>query len=82
MFSLFAAHAAEGAILMFNAGDREGEAIGAYQGDPLFHASLDPADYDALLMKAGFELIEHSIGDFATGGRTFWLARASNAGRW
>jgi predicted TPR repeat methyltransferase len=76
MFSVFAAHAAPGAILMFNAGPSKGEAIGTYRGDPLYHASLDPSDYEALLAGAGFELIEHSIGDIAKGGRAFWLARA------
>jgi hypothetical protein len=31
-------------------------------GDP-YHASLDPAEYEALLASAGFELIEYSSGD-------------------
>jgi hypothetical protein len=75
MFAVFAAHAAAGAILMFNAGPSKGEAIGSYRGDPLYHASLDPTDYEALLAGAGFELIEHSINDPAKGGRIFWLAR-------
>jgi SAM-dependent methyltransferase len=79
MFSVFAAHAAAGAILMFNAGHAKGEAIGAYRGDPLYHASLDPAEYGALLAGAGFELIEHSISDYENGGRTCWLARATCA---
>lgn len=78
MFAVFAAHAANGAILMFNAGSAKGEAIGAYRGDPLYHASLDPSEYEALLTGAGFELIEHAVGDFTRGGRTFWLARAAN----
>jgi SAM-dependent methyltransferase len=76
MFAVFAAHAAAGAILMFNAGPSKGEAIGSYRGDPLYHASLDPSDYQALLGGAGFELTEHSINDPAKGGRIFWLARA------
>jgi trans-aconitate methyltransferase len=73
---VFAAHAAAGAVLMFNAGPAKGEAIGSYRGDPLYHASLDPSEYEALLADAGFELIEHSINDPAKGGRIFWLARA------
>jgi SAM-dependent methyltransferase len=81
MFPVFAAHASAGAILMFNAGPSKGEAIGAYRGDPLYHASLDPSEYEALLTSAGFDLIEHAINDPAQGGRIFWLARASNAGR-
>jgi SAM-dependent methyltransferase len=80
MFRTFAAHAAAGAVLMFNAGYSEGEAVGAYRGDPLYHASLDPSEYEALLVGAGFNLIEHSINDPAKGGRIFWLARAVQPG--
>ncbi len=78
MFRIFSAHAAAGAILIFNAGFAHGEAIGSYRGDPLYHASLDPSEYETLLAKSGFELIEHSINDPAKGGRIFWLARAVN----
>jgi SAM-dependent methyltransferase len=78
MFGVFAAHAADGAMLMFNAGPARGEAVGAYRGDPLYHASLDPAGYEDLLTGAGFELIEHTVGNFAKGGRSCWLARASD----
>jgi SAM-dependent methyltransferase len=76
MFGIFAEHAAPAAVLMFNAGFGHGEAIGSYRGDPLYHASLDASEYEALLADFGFELIEHSINDPATGGRIFWLARA------
>jgi SAM-dependent methyltransferase len=76
MFRIFAAHAAPTAVLMFNAGFGHGEAIGSYRGDPLYHASLDASEYEALLADFRFELIEHSINDPAKGGRIFWLARA------
>lgn len=76
MFQVFARHAATNAILMFNAGFSHGEAIGSYRGDPLYHASLDASEYEALLAAFGFALIEHAINDPATGGRIFWLARA------
>jgi trans-aconitate methyltransferase len=75
MFSVFAEHAAPAAILMFNAGPGLGEAIGSYRGDPLYEASLNASEYEAVLADFGFELIEHSISDFARGSRTFWLAR-------
>jgi SAM-dependent methyltransferase len=81
MFGVFAAHGGAGSVLMFNAGSAKGEAIGAYRGDPLYHASLDPSEYEALLTGTGFELIEHAVNDPAKGGRIFWLARASNAVR-
>ena len=76
MFRIFAAHAAPAAVLMFNAGPGRGEAVGSYRGDPLYHASLEPSEYEALLADHGFELIEHSINDPAKGGRIFWLAGA------
>jgi trans-aconitate methyltransferase len=80
MFGIFASHAMPAAILMFNGGPGHGEAMGSYRGDPLYHASLDAAEYKALLTKFGFELIEHSINDPAKGGRIFWLARAVHSG--
>jgi len=79
MFGLFALHAAPAAVLMFNAGFGHGEAIGSYRGDPLYHASLDASEYQALLAESGFELIAHSINDLAKGGRIFWLARFAKA---
>ncbi len=79
MFPIFAAHAAAGGILLFNAGFSHGEALGSYRGDPLYHASLDPSEYEALLAAAGFELIEHSVGDPAKGGRIYWLARVTQS---
>lgn len=81
MFPVFAACTAQGGILMFNAGPAHGEAIGCYRGDPLYHASLDPSEYAALLRDNGFELIVHSVGEPANGERSFWLARAAEAGQ-
>ena len=77
MFPLFAEHASAPALLMFNTGPAYGEAIGSYRGDPLYHASLDAAEYRALLAAAGFEVIAHAVGDPLAGGRTAWLARSS-----
>jgi 2-polyprenyl-3-methyl-5-hydroxy-6-metoxy-1,4-benzoquinol methylase len=76
MFRIFAAHAAADGILMFNAGLSRSEAVGSYRGDPLYHASLDPSEYEALLAGVGFQLIEHSIDDPAKGGRIFWIAQS------
>jgi hypothetical protein len=81
MFDVFAAHASVGSVLMFNAGHSEGEVIGVYRRDMVYHASLDPDEYRTLLAGVGFELIEHSVGDFAKGGRSCWLGRAGNAER-
>ncbi len=76
LFDVFARHAARPAILMFNGGPTDGEAIGSYRGDPLYHASLGPAGYQAQLARIGFETIAHAIEDPAAGGRTAWLARS------
>lgn len=75
MFAIFAAHCTTNGVLMFNAGPAHGESVGAYRGDPLYHASLDADEYRILLTTAGFEPIAHSMGDPATGDRTSWLAR-------
>lgn len=75
MFAVFKAHAAPGTVLMFNAGPGHGEGIGDYRGDPLYHASLDPAEYTALLTQHGFAVIEHCVEDRRAGGRTVWVAR-------
>lgn len=74
MFAVFARHANEGAPLLFNAGPAAGEAIGDYRGDPLFHASLAPGEYQSLLARHGFAILDHAVNDPQAGGRTVWLA--------
>jgi SAM-dependent methyltransferase len=76
MFAVFADHASAGALLMFNAGLQHGEAIGNYRGDPLYHASLAPPEYKALINRFGFEVVEHASNDERAGGRTVWLCRS------
>jgi 2-polyprenyl-3-methyl-5-hydroxy-6-metoxy-1,4-benzoquinol methylase len=75
MFAVFAAHSVAGGVLMFNAGFSEGEAVGSYRGDPLYHASLNQSEYEALLAGVGFQLIEQMTHDPAKGGRIVWIAR-------
>jgi trans-aconitate methyltransferase len=74
MFPILAAHARPDAVLMFNTGPAAGEAIGSYKGDPLYHASLDAAEYQVLLAQSGFAVIDHVVEDRRAGGRTVWLA--------
>ncbi len=59
MFARFAAHARPGAVLMFTSGTTQGEAIGSYCGEPLYHASLDPEEYRRLLGASGFSVLAH-----------------------
>lgn len=75
MFAIFAAHVANGGALMFTSGPRAGEAIGSFQGELLYHASLDPEDYRRLLATNGFDVIDHVAEDATCGGHTVWLAR-------
>ena len=75
MFAIFAAHIADGGVLMFTSGPRAGEAIGSFQGEPLYHASLDPEDYRRLLTAHGFDVIDHVAEDATCGGPTVWRAR-------
>jgi trans-aconitate methyltransferase len=75
MFARFGAHAAPGTALLFTSGPRHGEAIGTYQGEPLYHGSLDAAEYQKLLASNGFEVVSHVAEDPACGGHTVWLAR-------
>lgn len=75
MFPIFRQHAAPGAALMLTSGPRQGEAIGVYRGEPLYHASLDPTEYRLLLEQQGFAIVSHALEDAGCGGHTVWLAR-------
>jgi SAM-dependent methyltransferase len=75
MFPVFRRHAAPGAALMFTSGPAHGEAIGAYRGEPLYHASLDAAEYRALLAANGFKVVAHVAEDPDCGRHTIWLAQ-------
>ena len=75
MFAIFAEHASTGALLMFNAGPEHGEGVGDYRGDPLYHASLSATEYEALIARFGFRVVQHIANDAEAGGRTVWLCR-------
>lgn len=75
MFSGFAAHATPGAALMFTSGPQAATAIGSFEGEPLYHASLDLEEYRQHLSENGFEILQHVTEDPDCGGATVWLAR-------
>ena len=75
MFPVFRAHAAPSAALMFTSGPVHGEAIGSFGGEPLYHASLDEAEYRSLLDQNGFRVVSHVVEDPDCGGHTIWLAQ-------
>lgn len=79
MFGIFAAHADRRAALMFTSGNMAGEAIGEVEGEPVFHASLDPEEYRQLMQENGFEVVSYVPEDPQCEGHTVWLARFTGA---
>lgn len=71
----FAAHLNAGGALLFTSGPEAGEAIGEWQGEPLYHASLSPKEYRAMLTANGFSVVEFRPNDPDCGGASVWLAQ-------
>lgn len=75
MFSRFSQLAKVGAPLIFTSGPANGEAIGDFNGHELYHASLSPDEYRALLIEHGFGLLSYKLEDQNCGNRSIWLAK-------
>lgn len=75
MFPIFRRHANPKAVLIFTSGTGHGEAVGTFQGEPLYHGSLDVREYRHLLESNGFDVISHVMEDPDCGGATIWVAR-------
>jgi hypothetical protein len=75
MFPRFRKHASAEAALLFTSGPAYGEAIGEYRGEPLYHGSLDGADYRELLEHNGFAIVSHVVEDVTCGNHTIWLTQ-------
>lgn len=75
MFPIFGAHMEPGAILLFTSGHEAGEISNPMHGEDLYHASLDPSEYRALLSAIGCEVLLYRERDPDCGGHTVWLAR-------
>ena len=80
MFPIFRDHAAPGAPLMLTSGPQHGESIGQLRGEPLYHASLAPAEYRSLLGNHGFDVAAEKMEDPDCGGHSVWLARRREDG--
>lgn len=52
---------------MFTSGSTADETIGCWRGEPLYHASLEPAEVEACLKGAGLQIESFEQG--------VWLAR-------
>ena len=74
--SVFAAHAAPGARLLFTTGPDAGEAVGRVGDSPVYHASLDPAGYRRHLADHGFSVLWFRPEDAQLRGHSVWLAEA------
>ena len=77
MFPIFRAHASPRTALMFTTGPDHGVAMGTFEGEPLYHASLSGAEYRALLAGNGFDVVAHAVDDPGCGRHTIWLAKLS-----
>ena len=66
---------AAGAVVLFNAGCAEGEAIGRWRGEDLYHASLSPEAYRVILEDAGYEIITTTTDTDVAAKAGVWLAR-------
>jgi len=77
MFPVFSRHARPGTALMFTSGPRAGVAMGTYQAEPLYSASLAPDEYRALFGQHGFAVVSYDPENPACGGHTIWLSRRS-----
>lgn len=75
LFPVLARHLKPGGVLMFTSGYEDGERIGEWRGEPLYHASLSTAEYRERLEAAGFVVLRHVVGDYDAGGITVWLCR-------
>jgi len=67
-------HVKAGAPLLFTSGSEAGEAIGSYHGEPLYHSSLDPVEYEELLARHGFTVQAFEPNDVECGGHSVWLS--------
>lgn len=75
MFPIFAAHLRPHGLLWFTSGPEAGERIGAVEGAPVYHSSLDPAEFRELMAANGLQVLTYAPEDPQTRGHTLWLAR-------
>jgi hypothetical protein len=75
MFPIFRRHARAKAALMFTGGHLHGLIISTFQGEPLYHGSLDGAECRWLLLDNAFEIVSHLVEDPDCGQHTVWLAQ-------
>jgi SAM-dependent methyltransferase len=63
-----------GGALLLTIGDAAGEVLGAVDGEPVYHASLAPEEYDERLRRQGFGNVEYRLRDPDCGAHSILLA--------
>jgi hypothetical protein len=81
LFPRLARHGRSGTVLLFTSGWQSDESVGNLRGEPLYHASLNPLEYQDLLGESGFEVVAHLERDLEAGHATVWLARLAGGTR-
>lgn len=71
-----AAHLAPGGALMLTVGPQEGEVMGRVGDEPVYHASLAPEAYRAILKGLGLDIVRFTFEDEDCDRQTVLLARA------
>ncbi|SDH32744.1 class I SAM-dependent methyltransferase [Chitinophaga filiformis] len=74
MFNIFKEHLNKNGVLLFTSGKEHGEAWSENGGENLFHASLDRAQYQALLEEHGFSVLAYEEDDPECSA-TVWMAQ-------
>jgi ubiquinone/menaquinone biosynthesis C-methylase UbiE len=75
----FADHLAPGGALMLTVGPAAGETLGRVGGEPVYHASLAPDEYERILDRLGLSISHFVKQDPACASQTVLLARRLTA---
>lgn len=70
----FCRHLHQNGTLLLTIGDKAGEVLGTVDGQQVYHASLDPAEYQEILSSAGFAKITLELCDEDCGEHSLLLA--------
>ncbi len=71
----FLQHLAPSAAMLLTVGHEAGEVLGKVNGEQVYHSSLDPEEYKAILREAGFADIEMVLQDKECAEHSVLLAR-------
>jgi SAM-dependent methyltransferase len=63
----------KGGVALFNTGPANGVAMGEFEGEELYHASLSQIEYRTVLAESGLTVVNHVSEDASCGGFTVWL---------